>query len=75
MTVISDPGEALALGQELSALLTKKAIEAVDPLAHPGCFYSTYFLVIEKTGGYRPILDLRGLNQYFMVLPFHMLTC
>ncbi|XP_074533298.1 uncharacterized protein LOC141796211 [Halichoeres trimaculatus] len=73
-TVISNPAKALALDQELSALLAKQAIEAVDPLAHPRGFYSTYFLVPKKTGGYRPILDLRGLNQYLKRLPFHMLT-
>ena len=28
----------------------------------------------KKDGGFRPILDLRGLNQFLKVLPFHMLT-
>lgn len=74
MTVISDPVKALALDQELSALLAKGAIEAVDPLLQPRGYYSTYFLVPKKTGGFRPILDLRGLNRYMKVLPFHMLT-
>ncbi|XP_043992837.1 uncharacterized protein LOC122842759 [Gambusia affinis] len=74
VTVITDPVRAQALDQELSALLAKGAIEAVDPLRHPGGYYSTYFLVPKKTGGFRPILDLRGLNQYLKVLPFHMLT-
>lgn len=74
VTVISDPVKAQALDQELSALLAKGAIEAVDPLQQPRGYYSTYFLVPKKTGGFRPILDLRGLNQYLKVLPFHMLT-
>ncbi|XP_077395323.1 uncharacterized protein LOC144031774 [Festucalex cinctus] len=74
MTLIADPAKASALDQELSTLLAKDAIEAVDPLAQPGGFYSTYFLVPKKTGGYRPILDLRGLNRHLKVLPFHMLT-
>jgi hypothetical protein len=30
--------------------------------------------VAKKDGGFRPILDLRGLNQFLKVLPFHMLT-
>ena len=32
-----------------------------------------YFLVPKKEGGFRPILDLRGLNSFLKVLPFHML--
>lgn len=74
MTVINDPAKALALDQELSALLTKGAIEEVDPLLQPRGYYSHYFLVPKKTGGFRPILDLRGLNRFLKVLPFHMLT-
>ena len=33
-----------------------------------------FLLVAKKDGGFRPILDLRGLNQFLKVLPFHMLT-
>ena len=74
VTIIGDPAKALALDHELSALLAKGAIEPVDPLQHPSGFYSTYFLVTKKTGGFRPVLDLRGLNRYLKKLPFHMLT-
>ncbi|KAK7898748.1 hypothetical protein WMY93_019601 [Mugilogobius chulae] len=74
MTIIDNPTKALALDQELSALLAKGAIEEVDPLLQPRGYYSRYFLVPKKTGGYRPILDLRGLNRYMKVLRFHMLT-
>ena len=74
MTVVNDPAEALALDQELSTLLAKGAIEPVDPLLHPRGFYSRYFLIKKKDGRFRPILDLRGLNRFLMVLPFHMLT-
>ena len=74
ITSIDDPAKAQALAQELSTLLDKGAILPVDPLLHPGGFYSTYFLVSKKDGGLRPILDLRGLNRYLKVLPFHMLT-
>ena len=74
VTFIRDPAKALALDQELSALLAKGAIEEVDPRRHPGGFYSTYFLVTKKTGGFRPILDLRGLNKFLKVISFHMLT-
>ncbi|KAK5923215.1 hypothetical protein CgunFtcFv8_000207 [Champsocephalus gunnari] len=36
MAVVSNPAEALALAQELSVLLSKDAIEPVDPLLSPG---------------------------------------
>ncbi|XP_047240834.1 uncharacterized protein LOC124879987 [Girardinichthys multiradiatus] len=44
------------------------------PLGDTGLFYSVYFLLPKKTGGLRPILDLRGLNAFLKVMPFHMLT-
>ncbi|XP_033996783.1 uncharacterized protein LOC117491055 [Trematomus bernacchii] len=72
--VVSDPAKALALAQELSVLLAKGAIEPVDPLLQSGGFYSAYFLVSKKVGGFRPVLDLRGINRFLRVLPFHMLT-
>ena len=74
MTIIRDPAKAIALGQELSTLQAKGAIEHVDPLVEPRGFYSTYFLVPKKDGGIRPVLDLRGLNKFLKVLLFHMLT-
>nr|XP_061814201.1 uncharacterized protein LOC133604909 [Nerophis lumbriciformis] len=74
VTTVSDPARALALSRELSSLLAMGAIEPVDPRACPRGFYSTYFLVPKKTGGFRPVLDLRGLNRYLKVLPFRMLT-
>lgn len=74
MTTMHDPAKALALNQELSALLVKDAIELVDPLVQPGGYYSTYFLVEKKDGGLRPVLDLRGLNRFLKVMPFHMLS-
>ena len=58
----------------MSALLVKGAIEPVDPLLHPRGFYWRYFLLAKKDSGFRPILDLRGLNKFLKVLPFHMLT-
>lgn len=74
MTLISNPAKNLALAQELSVLLAKGTIVPVDPLLQPGGFYSTYFLVKKKDSGLRPILDLRHLNRYLKVLPFHMMT-
>lgn len=73
-TVITDTVKAVALDGELDALQQKSAIEEVIPEQIERGFYSTYFLVPKKTGGLRPILDLRTLNEFLKVLPFKMLT-
>ena len=39
-----------------------------------GGYYSHYFLASKKTGGFRPILNLRGLNAYLLVEKFRMET-
>ncbi|KAL2087971.1 hypothetical protein ACEWY4_016799 [Coilia grayii] len=72
-TVVNDPRQAEALEGEVQLLLNKGAIEMVDPIVHPGGFFSVYFLVPKKDGGFRPILDLRRLNRFLKVLPFRML--
>ena len=36
-------------------------------------YYYFYFLVPKKDGGFRPILDLRQLNQYLRAFRFQML--
>lgn len=74
MIIITDLVKSLALDQELSALLAKGAIKPVDPLSQPRGLYSTYFLVKKTGSGLCSVLDLRGLNKFLKVLPFHMLT-
>ncbi|XP_048051078.1 uncharacterized protein LOC125271134 [Megalobrama amblycephala] len=49
-------------------------IEPVPPAEMRSGFYSPYFIVPKKTGGLRPILDLRALNRALHRLPFKMLT-
>uniref|UniRef100_UPI0037E7B013 uncharacterized protein n=1 Tax=Semicossyphus pulcher TaxID=241346 RepID=UPI0037E7B013 len=73
LTIVSDPTKSCALSQEISTLLEKDVIEGVDLQTQQGGFYSVYFLIPKKEGGFRPILDLRGLNKFLKVLPFHML--
>ncbi|KAK7878584.1 hypothetical protein WMY93_030420 [Mugilogobius chulae] len=73
LTVVSDPDRSLALRQEIQELLQKGAIEVVQSSEQLKGFYSNYFLVPKKDGGFRPILDLRRLNRYVKVLRFHML--
>nr|WPK86714.1 NLRC3-like protein 49 [Sebastes schlegelii] len=61
MSVVTDPAKSLALSQELVTLIEKDAIEPVEWHTR---FYSVYFLIPKKDGGFRPILDLRGLNTF-----------
>lgn len=67
------PGKSLALDEELSAPLSKGAIEEVNPLLQPRGCYSPHFLVPKTTDRFRPILDLRGLNRVLKVPLFHLL--
>ena len=60
--------------EEVESLLGKQAIELVPPGQEGQGFYSTFFLVQKKGGGYRPILNLRPLNKYLKVQHFKMET-
>ncbi len=62
------------LRAEIAVLLAKDAIELVPPADMRSGFYSPYFIVPKKSGGLRPILDLRVLNRSLHKLPFKMLT-
>ncbi len=63
----------MALSMEICSLLLKGAIEKVPLLKQRDTFYSTYFLVPKKDGGFRPVLDLQCLNVFLKCLPFRML--
>ncbi len=67
-------GDASILRAEIAVLLAKDAIEPVPPADMRLGFYSPYFIVPKKSGGLRPILDLRVLNRALHRLPFKMLT-
>ncbi|KAJ8364380.1 hypothetical protein SKAU_G00132110 [Synaphobranchus kaupii] len=73
ITLVTDPLKARALCQEIVSLLEKGAITRVKPSEQLDGFYSTYFLVRKKEGGFRPVLELKQLNVFLKVLPFHML--
>ena len=61
-----------ALLEEVQSMLEKGAIETVeDP--DPG-FYSHLFVVTKKSGGLRPVIDLKALNQHLSVPHFKMET-
>ncbi len=51
------------LRAEIAVLLAKDAIELVPPADMRSGFYSPYFIVPKKSGGLRPILDLRVLSK------------
>ena len=59
---------------EIGELVEKRAVEAVPPGEEKAGWYGTYFLVPKKTGGWRPILNLRPLNQLLVVEKFKMET-
>ena len=60
---------------EVQSPLDKGATEEI-PLGEwgGGGYYSHYFLATKRTGGFRPILNLRGLNAYLLVEKFRMET-
>ncbi len=68
------PQQALAMEQEIKALLEDEAIEYVPHSNRETGFYSRYFIDPKKDGGLRPILDLRVLNVSILKLKFKMLT-
>jgi len=59
------PKHALVMEQVVDTLLTKEAIEVVPPHERESGFYSWYFIV-PKDGGLRPILDRHQLNRLVM---------
>ncbi|KAL0160989.1 hypothetical protein M9458_044714, partial [Cirrhinus mrigala] len=73
-TSVHSDTHAAVLRAEVAVLLVKDAIEPVPPAEMKSGFYSPYFIVPKKSGGLRPILDLRALNRSLLRLPFKMLT-
>ena len=57
---------------EIQALVDKQALVPADPTT-PG-FYSGMFVVPKKTGGFRPVIDLKRLNQSIRCPTFRMET-
>ncbi|KAL0187568.1 hypothetical protein M9458_014667, partial [Cirrhinus mrigala] len=73
-TSVRSDTDASVLRAEIAVLLAKDAIEPVPPAEMKLRFYSPYFIVPKKSGGLRPILDLRVFNRSLLRLPFKMLT-
>jgi hypothetical protein len=67
-----DPTQVTLLREEIESLVAKEAVEIVDPQSLG--FYSHYFLASKKDGGWRPILNLKGLNKHVQCDKFRMET-
>ena len=63
-----------ALEDGLQKLLQKQAVRLVDPPPNDPGFYSTLFLVEKKSGGWRPILNLKKFNKVVKPQKFRMET-
>ncbi len=76
-TVVTDPihSAALSLSQKKknSFLVGEESDREGSPLSSKRGFYSAYFLVPKRDGGFCPILDLRRLNKFLKKLLFRML--
>ncbi|KAH3891258.1 hypothetical protein DPMN_015351 [Dreissena polymorpha] len=59
--------------QSILGLLEKQAVERVQDPYSPG-FYSRLFLVQNKNGSWRPVIDLKVLNMYLLKPTFKMET-
>ena len=68
-----DPDALSVLDSEVTSLLRRKAVEAVQTKDSPG-FYCRLFSVPKKTGGFRPVLDLSALNKFVATRSFRMET-
>jgi len=65
-----DREQEKALDQEIADLVAKKAIEEVNPQKIH--FISPMFVVPKKGGRWRPVLNLKSLNQYVRKTHFKM---
>ena len=60
------------VNSEINALIVKNALVPVSAQT-PG-FYSHLFVVPKTTGGYRPVIDLKALNEHITCPTFRMET-
>ena len=73
-TKFVDTQKTICILEEVENLLEKNAIERVPKPQEGLGFYSTFFIVPKKDGGFRPILNLRNLNSCLVVPHFKMET-
>jgi len=63
-------GNQVVIGEEVQKLLDKGAIRVVSPCLNQ--FVSRLFLVPKKDGSFRPVINLRPLNQFMTTSHFKM---
>ncbi|XP_033099816.1 E3 ubiquitin-protein ligase UBR4-like [Anneissia japonica] len=74
MPIPASPEKREALFSGVNDLLLKGAVVEVFPTTEDKGFVSTLFLTEKSSGGWRPILNLRRLNQWIRPQKFHMDT-
>ena len=71
-TFVRNQQEAKIIQEEIDTLLEN---EAMEPISHNQVkFVSNFFLVKKKSGGFRPVINLRNLNQFIHTEHFTMET-
>ena len=71
-TFVWNQQEAKIVQEEMDTLLEK---EAIEPIPHRQAkFVSNLFLVKKKSGGFRPVINLKSLNQFIHTERFTMKT-
>ena len=56
--------------EEVSGLLEKKAIEEIP--SHSSCFISSLICIRKRLGGFRPIINLKPMNNFIKYRHFRM---
>ncbi len=74
MKLFRNTEHSKALRREIMSLLDKGAIEELNPQSLSPGFYSRLFLVPKTDGSYRPVFDLKSLNQFVHKEKFKMTT-
>ena len=72
LTPVLDVVQEKTILEEVQILLQKNAIEKVS--FHPKEFISNLFLVPKKTGDFRPVINLKSLNDFVHKEKFRMET-
>lgn len=72
ITNVQDVVQRQCILEEIESLLEKHAIEIVPKTQEGQGFYSTFFVVPKRDGGYRPILNLKPLNIFLQNQHFKM---
>lgn len=73
-SLFRDSSHKRLLRQDVDSLIQLGVVEEVLPECRGRGFYSHYFLIPKKKGGWRPIVGLHCLNTFIYYFKFHMVT-